>query len=125
MLEDLPLQRVQPLYNIETPCAPCTSSEVDLESTCPLDMDSQAAGGEASEDYAELGDLSKHNCASGSVLQQKSATGDCVCQDDSTRLSDTLSNIKVPVTTKRCGRRSKRPHGYCYWAAKETQEGTH
>ncbi|KAL3222873.1 hypothetical protein MRX96_028305 [Rhipicephalus microplus] len=91
MVEDLPLQKKQPLSNIQTPCAPCTFSEVDLQSTCPLDMESQAAGGEASEDYAELSHLSKHYCA---------------------------SNDKKVWTTKR-------PHGYRYWAAKETQEGTH
>ncbi|KAH8040566.1 hypothetical protein HPB51_011394 [Rhipicephalus microplus] len=104
MVEDLPLQKKQPLSYIQTPCAPCTFSEVDLQSTCPLDMESQAAGGEASEDYAELSHLSKHNCTSRSVLQEKSATGDCVCQDDGIRPSDTLANIKVPVTTKKCGR---------------------
>ncbi|KAL3193759.1 hypothetical protein MRX96_000058 [Rhipicephalus microplus] len=54
MVEDLPLQKKQPLSNIQTPCARCTFSEVDLQSTCPLDMESQAAGGEALEDYAEL-----------------------------------------------------------------------
>ncbi|KAH8020349.1 hypothetical protein HPB51_000982 [Rhipicephalus microplus] len=44
------------------------------------------------------------SCKDGAEVAEKSATGDCVCQDDGIRFSDTLANIKVPVTTKRCGR---------------------
>ncbi|KAL3174960.1 hypothetical protein MRX96_010983 [Rhipicephalus microplus] len=100
MVEDLPLQKKQPLSNIQTPCASCTFSEVDLQSTCPLDM------------------------AEPSCWRKRVATGDCVCQDDGIRFSDTLANIKVPVTTKKVWT-TKSPHGYRYLAAKETQEGTH
>lgn len=84
MVEDLPLQRMQPLRNTKMPYAPCTSSEVDIHSRCLLNIKSQAAGGKSSQDSTLPSDQNKHNCASGSVLQEEGASGDCVSQGPST-----------------------------------------
>ncbi|CAN8002340.1 unnamed protein product [Ixodes hexagonus] len=87
-----------------TSCAPCTSNGVDTQSECLLDQVSQAAGGEGTQDSAELSDHSKQNCASGDLTQRRGAAEDYVTQGHSTQILDTLTKIKVPVTKKSCGR---------------------